>query len=446
MSESGDTGGLVEHLFRHQAGRLVARLTRLLGPAHLALVEESVQDALVRALQSWPYEGVPGNPAGWLFRVAHNRAIDAIRRDKSFGDKTEAIVAEIVKSAAVAHVDAGVEEQLRDEELRMIFMCCHQDLSRDASVALSLKTIGGFSVREIARTFLADEAAIAQRLVRAKRHIRDRRLTLDMPTGPELAERLDAVLDVIYFMFNEGYAAHEGADLIRQDLCFEALRLGFLVAGASIATPRTHALVALMAFQAARLPARVDAAGDLVLLDHQDRRQWDDRLIAVGFHHFDRSMSGTDVSEYHVQAAIAATHARAVDPQSVDWGLILQLYDQLIAINNSPVVALNRAVAVAKVQGSAEALAAIAPLDANSQLGEYHLLLAVRGELLLDLGRRTEAAEAFQAALARVGTEPERRFLRRRLEISLTGTPQPAPASPASRSETGRSAARSARA
>jgi RNA polymerase sigma-70 factor, ECF subfamily len=444
VSHSNDTGGLVEHLFRHQAGRLVARLTRLLGPAHLALVEESVQEAMVRALQCWPYEGVPDNPAGWLFRVAHNRAIDAIRRDISFGDKTEAIVAAIVHSAAVVHPDADVEEQLRDEELCMIVMCCHPDLSRDTSVALSLKTIGGFSVREIARAFLADEAAIAQRLVRAKRHIRDRRLTLDMPAGPELAERLDAVLDVIYFMFNEGYAAHEGADLIRQDLCFEALRLGLLVAGSSIATPRAHALVALMAFQAARLPARVDAAGDLVLFEHQDRRQWDDRLIAVGFHHFDQSMRGTDVSEYHVQAAIAATHARAVDPQSLDWALILRLYDQLIAINDSPVVALNRAVAVAKVRGAAEALAAIAPLERNRQLREYHLLLAVRGELLLDLDRRTEAAEAFQAALARARTEPERRFLQRRLEISLTDTRRCAPASPASRSETAPPAARSA--
>jgi RNA polymerase sigma-70 factor (ECF subfamily) len=418
---ANQTDGLVEHLFRHQAGRIVARLTRILGPAHIALAEETVQDALVRALQSWPYNGVPDNPAGWLFRVAHNLAIDAIRRGKSFGDKTEAIVADIVRSVDRGAGVSGpptidVEEQLRDEELRMIFMCCHPELPRDASVALSLKTIGGFNVREIARAFLADEPAIAQRLVRAKRQIRDRNLTLDMPSGADLAGRLDAVLDVLYFTFNEGYAAREGADLIRTDLCFEALRLGRLVAGATIAAPRVHALVALMAFQAARLPARVDAAGDLVLLEHQDRGRWDDRLIALGFHHFDRSMAGDQVSEYHVQAAIAATHARALDPQSLDWPLILQLYDQLLAINGSPIVALNRAVAIAKVRGPAEALAAIAPLERDPKLREYHLLLAVRGQLLLELDRTKEAADAFHSALACACTEPERRFLQRQLD------------------------------
>jgi len=414
------TEGLVEHLFRHQAGRIITRLTRVVGPAHIALVEETVQEALIRALQTWPYDGVPDNPAGWLFRVAHHLAIDAIRRDRSFGDKTEAIVGEIVRSSHTGAAMSGppdpdIDEQLRDEELRMIFMCCHPALSRDASVALSLKTIGGFSVREIARAFLADESAIAQRLVRAKRQIRDRRLTLDMPAPAEIGARLDAVLDVIYFMFNEGYAAREGTNLVRTDLCFEALRLGRLVAAASIAAPRVDALVALMAFQAARLPARLDDAGDLVLLADQDRGRWDDRLIALGFHYFDRSMRGDEVSEYHVQAAIAATHARAIDPRTLDWALILQLYDQLMTINASPIVALNRAVAVAKVHGPAEALAAIAPLERDPKLREYHLLLTVRGQLLLELDRRGQAAAAFEAALACGCTEPERRFITRKL-------------------------------
>jgi len=411
-----DTTDLVEHLFRQQAGRIVARLTRVLGPSHIALVEETVQDALIRALQSWPFDGIPANPSGWLFRVAHNLAIDAIRRDKSFGDKTDAIVAEVVRSSSgSAPLSAPRLDDVRDEELQMIFMCCHPDLPRDASVALSLKIIGGFSVREIARAFLADEAAIAQRLVRAKRQIRDRNLTLDLPSGSELASRLDAVLDVIYLMFNEGYAARDGADLIRHDLCAEALRLGRLVASASLATPNVHALVALMAFQAARLPARVDAAGDLVLLEDQDRARWDDRLIAIGFDHFDRSMRGREVSEYHVQAAIAATHARALEPQSLDWELILQLYDQLFAINPSAVVALNRAVAVAKVSGPAAALEAIAPLERDRKLREYHLLLALRGHLLFELGRPDDAVAALEAALACAGTEPERRFLRKKL-------------------------------
>jgi RNA polymerase sigma-70 factor (ECF subfamily) len=408
-----DPERLVEHLFRHQAGRMVARLTRLLGPAHVGLAEETVQEAMLRALQTWPYQGIPDNAAGWLFRVAHNIAIDAVRRGTTFGEKTDAIVAELAQSSIGSAGD--LDDQVGDDELRMIFMCCHPAVSRDASVALSLKTIGGFSVREIARAFLADEAAIAQRLVRAKRQIRDRRLTLDLPRGAELARRLDSVLEVLYFMFNEGYAAHDGAELIRQDLCFEALRLGQLVAGSPMAAPRVHALVALMALQAARLPARVDAAGDLVLLEDQDRSRWDERLIALGFHHFDRSIGGRDLSEYHVQAAIAATHARASDARSVDWPLILELYDQLLSLNPSPIVALNRAVAVSKVRGAAEALAAIEPIEHDPKLRDYHLLLAVRGQLLADVGRPVDAAECFRAALECACSEPERRLIARRL-------------------------------
>ena len=395
---------------------MVAHLARLLGPSHLDLAEETVQEAMLRALQTWPYHGVPDNAAAWLFRVAHNIAIDAVRRHQTLGEKTDAIVSELAHSATAVPDDPGIEEQLRDDELRMIFMCCHPEISRDASVALSLKTVGGFSVREIARAFLVDDATVAQRLVRAKRQIRDRRLTLDMPPGRELKGRLDSVLDVIYFMFNEGYAAHEGETLIRQELCLEALRLGRLVASSSIAEPRVHALAALMALQAARLPARVDDTGDLILLDYQDRDRWDRQLIALGFHHFDRSIAGEEVSEYHVQAAIAATHARAPDPQSVNWCMILGLYDQLLAISGSPVVALNRAVAVAKVHGPARALAALEPLESDPKLRDYYLLLAVRGHLLLELSRRAEAAECFRAALGCPCSEPERRFLRRKLE------------------------------
>ncbi len=401
---------LLEHLFRHQAGRMVAHLTRLLGPAHLELAEETVQEAMLRALQTWPYQGLPENAAAWLYRVAHNIAIDAVRRNRTLGEKTDAIVAEISRSASVPPDDPGLEEQLRDDELSMIFMCCHPEIGRDARVALSLKTVGGFGVREIARAFLADDAAIAQRLVRAKRQIREGRLTLDMPRESDLKPRLDSVLEVVYFMFNEGYAAHAGEDLIRQDLCLEALRLGRLVAASSIAQPRVHALVALMALEAARLPARVDESGDLILLENQDHSRWDHRLIALGFRHFDRSIAGDEVSEYHVQAAIAATHARA-DPQSRDWPMILDLYDQLLALNGSPVVALNRAVAVAKVRGPAEALAAIEPLANDPKLRGYYLLLAVRGHLLMQLGRRNEAAACFRAALNCPCSQPERRFL-----------------------------------
>jgi RNA polymerase sigma-70 factor (ECF subfamily) len=307
-------------------------------------------------------------------------------------------------------------------------MCCHPEIPPDARVALSLKIIGGFSVREIARAFLCDDAAIAQRIVRAKRQIRERQLTLDLPGPPkpgdippgeggDLAHRLDSVLDVIYLMFNEGYSAHDGATLIRQDLCFEALRLGRIVAASPLAEPRVHALVALMALQAARFPARVDTFGDLVPLEEQDRRQWDERLIAIGFRHFDRSMAGERVSPFHVQAAIAATYARALSDEAVDWRVVLDLYDQLLAIHPSPIVMLNRAVAVSRVQGAAAGLAALDPLDNNPMLRYYHLLMSVRGQLLLEVGRPAEARAAFEAALACECSDPERRFLERKLTL-----------------------------
>jgi len=412
MSGSPGVGELLEHQFRHQAGRMAAHLARLLGPSHLDLAEESVQDAMVRALETWPYDGIPDNPPAWLFRVAHNSAISVVRRRQLLGSKTEALVAEISRAAMPAIGEPEIEEQLRDDELRMIFMCCHPAIPRDSSVALSLKIVGGFGVREIARAFWDEEAAVAQRLVRAKRQIRDHRLTLEMPRGPELGERLASVLDVLYFMFNEGYSAHQGEQLIRQDICMEALRLGTLIARSSISTPLVDALVALMALQAARLPARVDDSGELVPLEQQDRGRWNRELIAIGFHHFDLSMRGDDVSEYHVQAAIAATHARASSSAEIEWRTILTLYDQLLELNSSPVVVLNRAVALARVKGPEAALEAIQCLD-DSKLRDYHLLLAARGHLLLDLGRPAAAADCFRAALEQACSEPERRFLRR---------------------------------
>lgn len=401
-----NTETLIDHLFRHQSGRILAHLTRLLGPQHLETAEEAVQEAMLRALQTWPHQGAPENAPAWLFRVAHNAAIDAVRRDKTGGLKNAEFVEALSRSAVNIPGDPDFEEQLRDNELRLAFMCCHPGIPRESRVVLALKIAGGFNVREIARAFLAADEAIAQKLVRARRQIRDQNLTLDMPHGEELSRRLDTVLEVIYFMFNEGYAAHEGEDLIRTDLCFEALRLGDLIASSSISAPRVDALMALMALQAARLPARTDEAGDLVVLEEQDSSQWDQRLIALGFHHFNRSMQGNEISQYHPQAAIAAAHARGAK-----WLEILDLYEQLYAMSPSPVVALNRAVAISKVNGPADGLAAIESL----KLPGYYLYLAVRGHLLLQLGAREEAAGCFRAALECRCSEPERRFLQRKI-------------------------------
>jgi RNA polymerase sigma-70 factor (ECF subfamily) len=406
---------MVDHLFRSRAGQMVAYLTRLLGPEHLDLAEEVTQEALLKALQHWPYSGIPQNPAGWLFRVARNAALDAVRHRTLAGEKSTELAVEHFRNADASSANDELEDQLRDDELRMVLMCCHPTLPQDARVALSLKTVGGFSVREIARAFLADEATIAQRLVRAKRQIRESRIRFELPAGEELVAPMDSALEVVYLMFNEGYAAQSGEDLVRQDLCGEALRLGRLLATSSVGTPQAHALVALMAFQAARLPARVDAAGELVLLENQDRGEWDARLIALGFDHFTQCAEGTELTSYHVQAAIAATHARAQEGRATDWKLILELYDQLIELSPSPVVELNRAVVVAKVHGPEAALAALRPLEGNRSLRNYYLLPAVQGQLLLEIGDKPGASESFRQALERPCSEPEQRFLQRKL-------------------------------
>jgi len=409
---------LVDHLFRNRAGQMVAYLTRVLGPKNIDLAEEVVQESLLKALQVWPYSGVPDNPAGWLFRVARNSALDALRHRTMAEEKSDEIVSDISRRQATASLTVHeeiLEDQLRDDELRMVLMCCHPTLSPDARVALSLKTVGGFSTREIARAFLSDETAIAQRLVRAKRQLRESNITFDLPSGDDLSLRLGSVMEVIYLMFNEGYAAEEGEDLVRQDLCGEALRLGELLASSSVSTPEAHALVALMAFQAARLPARIDESGELVLLEDQDHRLWDLKLIALGFHHFTESAEGNSVSSYHIQAAISAVYAGTLRVGNIDWQRILGLYDQLMEISPSPVVALNRAVAVSKVDGPEAALAALRSLSEDRTLRNYYLLPAVRGRLLLDLGDREAAADSFRQALERPCSEPEKRFLRRKL-------------------------------
>jgi RNA polymerase sigma-70 factor (ECF subfamily) len=406
---------LLEHLFRRQAGRTVSCLAGLLGFEHLQLAEDAVQEAMLRAVQTWPFHGVPEKPEAWLFRVAHNHAISVLRRSTRFESKTGELIAALeARTQCVENVD--IEQNLRDDELRMIFMCCHPELAPDARVALSLKLVSGFSVDEIARIFMAEENTIAQRLVRAKRLIRERSLPLLMPQNAELPDRLNSVLEVIYLMFSGGYAAHTGEDLIRRDVCLEALRLGRLVAGSSMAAPRVDALVALMALQAARLPARTDSAGDLVLLEEQDRSLWESELIALGFYYFDRSIAGEEISDWHVQAAIAATYAKAESAEAIDWPAILGHYDQLVKMTASPVVALNRAVVVVKVHGAEAALAAVAPLEGHTAMRGYHLLPAVRGRVLAELGRLAEAEAAFSAALECDCADPERRFLQRQLE------------------------------
>jgi RNA polymerase sigma-70 factor (ECF subfamily) len=401
--------GLVEHWFRHEAGRLVACLGRRLGAEHLDLAEEAVQEALVLALRQWPFNGVPDNPAAWLVRVAQHRALDRLRRRATFDRARQDLASLVPRVAAIPEPD-----ELLDDQLAMIFACCHPALPEEGRVALTLKVVCGFSTAEIGRAFLSSEATIAQRLVRAKRLLRESAAAIVVPPASEIAGRIDSVLQVLYLLFNEGYAAHHGDDLVRHDLCAEALRLGWLLTDRpDTARPKTHALVALLSFQASRLPARVDGAGELLRLADQDRTLWDRRFVFAGLRHLNEAAAGYEMTPYHIEAGIAALHAQAESDAATDWTQILSLYDGLMQIRPSPVVALNRAVAVGRIDGPENGLAALADLDC--ELKDYYLLHAVRADLLRQLGRTHDAVAAYRLALGCPCSEPERRFLQARL-------------------------------
>lgn len=399
---------------------MLATLTRLLGSRNLALAEEVVQDALLSALQQWPFSGVPDNPSAWLVEVAKNRALDRLRRDRSFADK-EADIAAVFESRASL---ADPQRPFDDDELCMMFMACHPDIPSDSRVALTLKTVGGFSVREIAQAFLAHDSTIAQRLVRVKRFIRDRDVPLDLPAASEMPDRLDSVLEVVYLMFNEGYAANSGASLLRRDLVREAIRLATLLAQhPATALPRTHALLALMLLQAARMDARADDRGDLFILEEQDRSAWDRAMIGEGLRALDASARGDEVSAYHLQAGIAAAHSVAPAYGATDWREIVSLYDALLGVEPSPVVALNRAIAISRAEGPQAGLKAIAPLRGDPTLARYVLFHATLGELTRESGDLAAAERHFAEALALPSSEPTRRFLQRKLDAIRNGPP-----------------------
>jgi RNA polymerase sigma-70 factor, ECF subfamily len=402
----------VEEVYRSDWGRIVATLIGLIGDFDLA--EESAQEAFAAAVDQWPATGVPEFPRAWIVQTARHKAIDRIRRRSKLEEKLETYVADgLVRTVEEPDYD---NTEIPDDRLRLIYTCCHPALSHDAQIALTLRTLCGLETDEIARAFLVPETTMAQRLVRAKRKIRDARIPYIVPDTSELTERLDAVLTVIYLVFNEGYAATRGGPLVRLDLCAEAIRLGRLVR--SLMSPRPHpeatALLALMLLQDARRNARLDAGGNLVVLEEQDRTLWDYSQIAEALPLVDEAFR-RGAGAYAIQAAIAALHCEAARPEDTDWKQIVRLYTLLEQLEPSPIVSLNRAVALAMAEGPEHGLAIIDELAASNDLEDYHLLHAARADLLRRMASFEEAAKSYQRALELVTNDSERRYLERRL-------------------------------
>jgi RNA polymerase sigma factor (sigma-70 family) len=424
MPSHSEIQRVIDAVWRLESAKLIASLTRIAGDVGVA--EDLAQDALVAALEQWPESGVPDNPGAWLMAAAKNRAIDSFRRKALLDRKHEQLGYELEaqQESAVPDLDAALDDNVGDDMLRLMFISCHPVLPTESRVALTLRLVAGLSTEEIARAFLATVPTIQQRIVRAKKTLADARIPFEVPRGEEFDARLASVLEVIYLVFNEGYSATAGDDWLRPELCQDALRLGRVLAGLAMEEPEVHGLVALMEIQASRSAARVGPRGEPVLLLDQDRGRWDYLLISRGLAALKRAESLANVrGMYTLQAAIAACHARARVPQDTDWSRIAELYGELARIMPSPIVDLNRAVAVSMASGPAAALPLVDALIMERSLASYHLLPSVRGDLLFKLRRFGEAKKEFERAAALTRNEKEKELLLNRAceSASLSG-------------------------
>jgi RNA polymerase sigma factor (sigma-70 family) len=423
-----NTHSAIDAVWRIESARIIAGLARIVRDVGLA--EELAQDALVAALQQWPESGIPDNPGAWLMATAKHRAIDMFRRNKRLERKHEELGRELQaqQEMAVPDFNAALDDDIGDDLLRLVFVSCHPVLSTEARVALTLRLLGGLTTEEIARAFLVPEPTVAQRIVRAKRTLSEARVPFEVPRGPDLAARLSSVLEVIYLIFNEGYSATAGGDWMRPALCEDALRLGRILAELAPNEPEVHGLVALMEIQASRSMARVGPSGEPILLLDQDRSRWDQLLIRRGLAALDRAEKlGGARGPYALQAAIAACHARARMPTETDWARIVALYEALARLMPSPIVELNRAVALAMAFGPAAGLELIDTLASEPSLRAYHLLPSVRGDFLFKLGRLAEAQEEFERAASLTRNARERELLLDRAQACAGAQPQPGP-------------------
>jgi RNA polymerase sigma-70 factor (ECF subfamily) len=409
-----DIHGSIDAVWRIESPKLIASLTRIV--RDIGLAEDLAQDALVAALEQWPKSGVPENPGAWLMATAKHRAIDHFRRNTLLDRKHEELGREVAEQEMkVPDLNAALDDNVGDDLLRLVFIACHPVLSTEAQVALTLRLLGGLTTDEIARAFLVPEPTMAQRIVRAKRTLSEKQVPFEVPRGPELAARLSSVLAVIYLIFNEGYAATAGDDWLRPALCEDALRLGRVLAELAPKEPEVHGLVALMELQASRAKARVGPSGEPILLKDQDRAQWDQLLIRRGLAALDRAKQlGIAAGPYVLQAELAACHAKARTPEETDWARIVTLYDALAQLSPSPVVELNRAVAVSMAFGPAAGLELVNALTSDPSLQKYHLLPSVRGDLLTKLRRFDEARLEFERAASLTRNVRERELLLQR--------------------------------